>query len=85
MSSELRTNKTTNKMIGIKYGKKAPTDGKTTFDVIHKWGRYIGKPDQCRMVIQRILKDFDDSESFDFWEDKNGVCCGRAVLKGNPS
>ena len=64
----------------ITFGKRiAKTDGKTTFDVSHKWGKW-SYDDQAVMVMLRIFDKYPDSENFEWFADSSGICAGRCNL-----
>ena len=66
----------------ITYGKRiAKTDGKTTFDVAHKWARGWSMDDMATMIMRRVFDKYPDAEDFEWFADANGICAGRCVLK----
>jgi len=59
---------------------KIITNGKTTFDIHHKWASGWGVEDQAAMVMRWIFKSHPDAEGFEWFRDVNGLCAGRCKL-----
>ena len=52
-------------MIKTTYGK--PRNGRMTFSIDHTFGRGIPDHDQQTMAIKRVLKDYPNAGSFEFY------------------
>ena len=50
----------------IKYGENRR--GKITFEVDHKFGKLITLQDQQTMVIERVIKKFQNAGNFEFYK-----------------
>jgi hypothetical protein len=65
----------------IEYSKRPPArDGKTTFDVIHKWAKGWSVDNQAAVVMNRVFDRYPDAEGFVFFRDSGGICAGRCIL-----
>jgi hypothetical protein len=65
----------------IEYSKRPPArDGKTTFDIIHKWAKGWSVDDQAAMVMNRVFDRYPDAEAFEWFADGKGLCAGRCIL-----
>lgn len=64
----------------IQYGKRVASDGKTTFDVSHKWAKGWSVDDQAVMIMKKIFNKYPDAGLFDWYADSSGICAGRCKL-----
>ena len=66
----------------ITYGSRIAGDGKTTFNVSHKWAKWSVE-EMAVMVMRRVFQAYPDADSFEWFARDGKICAGRCKLGTN--